>query len=277
MSRNRRIDAASCDVAEPTRPVPRSPSSHAARGYVASAPTPRGADPVAAMLGSASGRSTTNSVRWAGKTCSLTSTGPPVGIGRGALAAQHRRPDRHLEQRGVARVGHRGADRLHRAAERLVDQLVEGRPLDVGAGQVGAEVLGAPHGDPGEGLAVGQVEPAHLQHRRRRRAAGGPAAAPARSRSRGCGARSARRTRPSCPSIVPSRPSDWRSGSTAANQPNPWRASTSPSSRSSSSALRIVTRLASYAADSSASLGSVRPAANSPASTRRRSSSAIAR
>ena len=77
--------------------------------------------------------------------------------------------------------------------------------------------------------------------------------------------------------MVPSRPSDWRSGSTAANQPNPWRASTSPSSRSSSSALRIVTRLASYAADSSASLGSVRPAANSPASTRRRRSSAIAR
>ena len=229
------------------------------------------------MLGSASGRSTTNSVRWAGKTCSLTSTGRPVAVRRDALATQHRRPDRHLEQRGVARVDHGRADRLHRAAERLVEQLVERRPLDVGPGQVGAEVLGAPHRDPGEGLAVGQVEAAHLEHRRRRRAPGGPAAAPAtkpKSRMR----RSDRTPdSASCASIVPSRPSDWRSGSTAANQPKPWRASTSPSSRSSSSALRIVTRLASYAADSSASLGRVRPAANSPASTRRRSSSAIAR
>ena len=195
MSRNRRMDAASCTL--PSRAV-RVALAHAAEVTAAGRYSTR-RRPVAAMLGSASGRSTTNSVRCAGKMCSLTQHRPPVGIGRGALAAQHRRPDRHLEQRGVARVDHGRADRLHRAAERLVDQLVERRPLDVGARQVGAEVLGAPHRDPGERLAVGQVEAAHLEHRRRRRAPCAPAAAPARSRSRGCAARSARPTRPAAP------------------------------------------------------------------------------
>ena len=71
--------------------------------------------------------------------------------------------------------------------------------------------------------------------------------------------------------MVPRRPSDWRSGSAATNQPNPWRASTRPSSRSASSALRTVTRLAAYAADSSDFAGQqppgarTRPAATPPA------------
>ena len=48
-------------------------------------------------------------------------------------------------------------------------------------------------------------------------------------------------------SMVPSRPSVWRSGSAATNHPKPWRESTRPSSRSTSSARRTVTRLAAYA------------------------------
>ena len=46
--------------------------------------------------------------------------------------------------------------------------------------------------------------------------------------------------------MVPRRPRLWRNGSVATNQPKPCRESTSPSSRSTSSARRTVTRLAAY-------------------------------
>ena len=72
----------------------------------------------------------------------------------------------------------------------------------------------------------------------------------------------------SCASIVPSRPSDWRSGSADTNQPRPWRESIRPSSWSSSSARRTVTRLAAKVSASCASLGRSRPPANSPAAMR---------
>ena len=86
--------------------------------------------------------------------------------------------------------------------------------------------------------------------------------------------RSAWRPPPSsCSSIVPRCSSRWRTGSVATNQPNPWRAATSPSSRTTSSARRTVTRLAPNRADSSDSLGSSEPAALPSASSR--SSSAI--
>ena len=51
-------------------------------------------------------------------------------------------------------------------------------------------------------------------------------------------------SRLSCSSSVPSRASGWRTVSPATNHPKPWRASTRPSARSTSSALRMVTRLA---------------------------------
>ena len=74
-------------------------------------------------------------------------------------------------------------------------------------------------------------------------------------------------------SIVPRCSSRWRTGSVATNHPKPWRAAISPSSRTSSSARRTVTRLAPNRADSSDSLGSSDPAPLDVASSR--SSSAI--
>jgi hypothetical protein len=74
-------------------------------------------------------------------------------------------------------------------------------------------------------------------------------------------------------SIVPRCSRRWRTGSVATNQPNPWRAAISPSSRTSSSARRTVTRLAPNSALSSASLGSSEPAGLVAA--RARSSEAI--
>ena len=76
-------------------------------------------------------------------------------------------------------------------------------------------------------------------------------------------------------SIVASRASGWRTVSPATNHPKPWRAFTRPSSRSTSSALRTVTRLTENSSDSSDSLGIRRPAEYSPEDTRTRSSSAI--
>ena len=44
------------------------------------------------------------------------------------------------------------------------EQVVERRLVHLGLGQLGAELLRAPHGHPGERLAVGQVHPPHPQH-----------------------------------------------------------------------------------------------------------------
>ena len=60
----------------------------------------------------------------------------------------------------------------------------------------------------------------------------------------------------------------WRTGSVATNQPKPWRAAIRPSSRTSSSARRTVTRLAPNSADISASDGSTEPAGASRAPLR---------
>ena len=202
--------------------------------------------PLGAMDRSARGRSTTNSVRWAGNTCSLTSTGSPVDVRGDPLARSTGEPAGTSSSSASAFVGARGADGLGRAAELDVEQLVERRPLDVGQRQLARRALGAPHGDAGERLAVGQVEPPHLEHASRRRAPAAPAGGAAtKPKSRTCGARTRCPASASWASMVPSRPSDWRSGSAATNQPKPWRASTQPSSRSTSSALRTVTRLAS--------------------------------
>ena len=78
------------------------------------------------------------------------------------------------------------------------------------------------------------------------------------------------------PSTVVSRPRVWRTRAGSTDQPMPWREATRPSSRRASSALRTVTRLAPYAPDSVASLGS-RRSSNSPAAMRRRRSAAICR
>ena len=95
--------------------------------------------PLGAIDASAWGRSTTNSVRWAGNTCSLTSTGSPVDRRGDPLAAQHRRARR------APRAARRRA--LDAAAAPIVCtappswtpmQLVERRALDVGPRQLGA-------------------------------------------------------------------------------------------------------------------------------------------
>ena len=76
-------------------------------------------------------------------------------------------------------------------------------------------------------------------------------------------------------SIVPRWSSRCCTGSVATNHPNPCRAAIRPSSRTTSSARRTVTRLAPNCAESSASLGSRAPAELASAS--RRSSPAIFR
>ncbi len=81
--------------------------------------------------GSAYGSSTTNSVRWAGKTCSLTSTGRPRSSVVTRWHLQQRRAPGHLEQAGVVVAGDVGADRLRRAAQAHAEQLVERVALDV--------------------------------------------------------------------------------------------------------------------------------------------------
>ena len=183
------------------------------------------------------GRSTTNSVRCAGNTCSLSSTGVAVDVARDPLAAQHRRADRHLEQLGVGGSRQRGADGLRRAAERHGEQLVERRALDVGPRQRRRRVGSGHHtvtranGSPSARFSRRTRStcstPEHRPHAR-----GGAATKP-KSRIR----RSA--TMPALGELRLDRaePAEvWRSGSAATNQPKPCRESTRPSSRSSSSA-----------------------------------------
>ena len=202
--------------------------------------------PLGAIERSTAGRSTTNSVRWAGKTCSDEQHGPAVGVGGDPLAAQHGRADRDAEQLGVVGVGGGGADRLDGAAERrrrAARRTTLARPRP-GTGWApsssGHHTVTRANGSPSARLSRRTsstvVDAEHL-------------AAPAAGRGTKPKSRIRRserhaRARPSWASMVPSRPSDWRSGSAATNQPKPWRASTRPSSRSSSSALRTVTRLA---------------------------------
>jgi diguanylate cyclase (GGDEF)-like protein len=79
------------------------------------------------------------------------------------LAHEHRGADGDLQQVGVERAGRVGADGLGGTAEVHREQLVERSLLDLGPAEVRAQLFGAPHGDAGEGLAVGQVDPAHPQ------------------------------------------------------------------------------------------------------------------
>src|SRR5215207_8475363 len=113
--------------------------------------------------GSKRGRSTTNSVRCAGKMCSDTSTG--VSSTSRVTRSQRGRTNRYGQQLGVHGVGGGRTDRLGGAADRHADQLVERHLLHVGARQPCSQLLRAPHRDPGEGLAVGQVDPAHAGRR----------------------------------------------------------------------------------------------------------------
>ena len=90
---------------------------------------------------------------------SQRSTGDPAGTSRSAASAS-------VDQRRADRL-HRPAQGLRRAARRRAPAP---RPLGTGARR-------DPRGttpSPGEGLAVGQVEAAHLEHRRARRAPAGP-------------------------------------------------------------------------------------------------------
>ncbi len=151
--------------------------------------------PLGAMLGSASGRSTTNSVRWAGKTCSDRSTGRPSGVEVVRSHAQHRRPHRHGQQLGVGgrrRARRRSSAPRRRAARRAARRTA---PAPRRPGRVGAQVLRAPHRDPGEGLAVGQVEAPHLEHGGRTEDLAGPGRRGHEPEVEDRGARSARRTR----------------------------------------------------------------------------------
>ena len=118
-------------------------------------------------------------------------------------------PTGHPEQLGVVGASPRRRRCVCTAPPSSTsEQLVERRALDVGPGELGAELLGAPHRDEGERLAVGQVQPPDLA---------APCRAPSTSaHARRGGARSAKsrmrrsrvaRPRPaSWPSMVPRRP-----------------------------------------------------------------------
>ena len=100
-----------------------------------------------------------------------------------------------------------------------VEQLVERRALDVGQREVARPSSVGHHTvTRANGCAVGEVEPAHPQHAvdaEHRAHAGGRGHEP-EVEDPPLGARCP--TPASCASIVPSRPSDWRSGS-AADEP----------------------------------------------------------
>lgn len=87
-----------------------------------------------------------------------------VDVGRDTRAAQHGRSDRDSEEFGVIGAGRIGTDRLRRTLQRNVEKFVERGPFDVGTGEVLAEVGPAPHGDHGEGFAVGQIEAFDPKH-----------------------------------------------------------------------------------------------------------------
>ena len=111
------------------------------------------------------GRSTTNSVRCAGNTCSLSSTGSPSTSRVVRSAQQHRRADRHLEQLGVGRLGQRRRDRLGRAAESS-----RRAARRTGARSTSASDSDAPRSlghhtvTRANGMPVGEVQPPHLEH-----------------------------------------------------------------------------------------------------------------
>ena len=166
--------------------------------------------PVGAIDEVAAGRSTTNSVRCAGKTCTETSTGFSSTVHGHALAHEHRRADGHVEQRRVVGLGCCGTDRLRRAAELDVEQLVERLALDLIARE------------PARRAPRGTTRSRARTARRRRGSRGAPrapSAAPSAWRTRGGATTkpksSTRRSdatpcAASCCSIVPSRPSSWR-------------------------------------------------------------------
>jgi hypothetical protein len=80
------------------------------------------------------------------------------------LAAQDGGAGRDTEQGGLGGFGGVGPDRLGGAEQRDAEHLVERAALDVLSRQGTAELGGAPHGDDGERLAVGQGEALHAQH-----------------------------------------------------------------------------------------------------------------
>ena len=88
--------------------------------------------PLGAIEASTWGRSTTNSVRWAGKTCSLTSTGSPSTDRVTRSQRSTGEPAGTASSSASCGVGRGGADGLGGAAELDAEQLVERRPLDVG-------------------------------------------------------------------------------------------------------------------------------------------------
>ena len=103
-------------------------------------------------------------MRWAGKRCSLTSTGVPDSSVVTRWHFNNGAPIGTLQQPGLVRRGAVGTDRLRRPTEAHVEQLVERVLLDVGPRQVLAELGRAPHRDHGERLAVGEVDPLDAEH-----------------------------------------------------------------------------------------------------------------
>ena len=162
------------------------------------------------------------------------------------LAAQHRRADRHLEQLGVGGARPRRPPIVWVAppsgdGEQLVERArARRRPATARRrARSGHHTVTRANGSPSARLTRRTrstvLDAEHLAHVR------GGASRSAKSRIRRSDAMP---DAGELASIVPSRPSVWRSGSPATNQPKPCRASTRPSSRSTSSARRIVTRLA---------------------------------
>jgi hypothetical protein len=91
--------------------------------------------------GSASGRSTTNSVRWAGKMCSLRRMGARPCWSSAVRSAA---PDclRDSKQRRVGRARGRRSYGLRRTAQGDAEELVERLAFDVGTAHVLAELRG---------------------------------------------------------------------------------------------------------------------------------------
>ena len=123
-------------------------------------------------------------------------------------------------------VGDLGGDRLlHRAERDAVhgQQVVERRVFDIGARSIRAEIAADPHDDERERIVVGEVQALDAQHvgaasrvsavRDRRR--------PGRTRTPGSCGPASRPAASTAASIVVTRPSGWRTGSSARTSRRP--------------------------------------------------------
>ena len=207
----------------------------------------------------------------------------PVGIGGAATDEQQRFSGLDVQCRArwrCRRPRRRSSGAPSRARRRGGEQVVERARARRRPRETRRRVRPRTHTiDQREGLVVGEVDALDPQHlgvhveRQCGRDRAGAATNPkARIRRAACAPAAS-----TAASIVVTRPSGWRTGSSAANQPAPWRLTTSPSRRSRSRARRTVTRLVLWALASSASLGSAPPGPNRPSATRARRVSAKSR